>query len=96
MTRQDEIFAVIDRWQRSGKSRAAFARDEGISISTFHYWLKRHAQRSAASSVSRTTPAFIELTATAAAIAQPVRQPSPAHAPRLRLELPDGIVVTIF
>ncbi|WP_373497423.1 IS66 family insertion sequence element accessory protein TnpA [Aquiflexum sp.] len=37
----DEYYDLVCRWQVSGKSKAAFAEEEGISRTAFYYWCKK-------------------------------------------------------
>jgi transposase-like protein len=37
----DEYYDLFSRWQVSGKSKASFAEEEGISRTTFYYWCKK-------------------------------------------------------
>jgi len=37
----DEYYDLVNRWQISGKSKASFAEEEGISRTTFYYWCKK-------------------------------------------------------
>uniref|UniRef100_UPI00188E86E4 IS66 family insertion sequence element accessory protein TnpA n=1 Tax=Pararhodonellum marinum TaxID=2755358 RepID=UPI00188E86E4 len=37
----DEYYDLFSRWQASGKSKAAFAQDEGISRTAFYYWCRK-------------------------------------------------------
>lgn len=41
------MYPLLQRWENSGKSQAAFARQEGLSQVTFSYWLRKYraAQR---------------------------------------------------
>lgn len=48
---------IVDRWERSGLSAAAFAPSVGVSAWTLYAWRKK-AQRSGASPAP---PAFVEL-----------------------------------
>jgi transposase-like protein len=90
MRREAEALATIERWRQSGKSKVAFAREEGISITTFHRWHKFYRERGMA-----TAPAsFVEVVGAAPATA--TRQPAPGLSPRFRLELPDGSVVIVY
>ena len=36
--------AQVDAWQRSGMSQAAFCRSRGVSVKSFGYWRRKHAQ----------------------------------------------------
>ena len=38
----EEIRSILDHWQRSGQSKTAFARAEGIPLSTLAQWFFRH------------------------------------------------------
>jgi hypothetical protein len=92
MRRQAEAIATIERWQRSGKSKLAFAREAGISITTFHRWFKFYREHAAVARAS-TAPAFVEL---GESPERSPRAPRAPASPRLRLELPDGLVVTVY
>ena len=85
MAKQDTMFALIERWERSGLTKAEFAREAGVSINTFHYWFRRYDAEHSSSS-----PAFVEVAAEpSVAIAN---QP----AARLHLEFPDGLTITVY
>lgn len=84
MAKREEIVALIDAWRGSGKTKAAFARSAGISVNTFHYWCNRYDEHERASS----SPAFVEVPDEAASM-------NTGHA-RLRLALPDGLVITVY
>ena len=89
MAKQEEILATLDRWRSSGKSRTAFAREEGISINTFHYWcLKYDPSKQEKQKSKPAPPTFVELPERA--------QPVSVEQARLRLALPDGLVITVF
>ena len=71
---RDEIDILLDRFDRSGLSQIAFARSEGLSLSTLRWWLdRRRRQRVDA-------PRFVPVTVPDAAV---------AGGPGLELELAD-------
>jgi hypothetical protein len=37
----DEYYDLFNRWQVSGKSKASFAAEEGISRTAFYYWCRK-------------------------------------------------------
>ena len=37
----DEYYDLFSRWQVSGKSKASFAEEEGISRTSFYYWCRK-------------------------------------------------------
>ena len=106
MARQDEMIAVIERWRRSGKSRIAFARESGIAISTLQRWIKRvetqvarQAERPLGKAPRPTPATFVEIAREHAPARPRSREQRPALAvatPRLRLELGDGVIVTLY
>jgi len=55
-----EYYDLFSRWQASGKSKAAFAEDEGISRTAFYYWCRKFSLEEASptfqSSFSVITP----------------------------------------
>ena len=42
VNRKDEMFRIIEAYQKSGLSQPAFCRQEGLNKSTFLYWLKKY------------------------------------------------------
>jgi transposase-like protein len=42
ITRQTDMFSLIEQWQESGKTQQAFCQEHDITFSTFYYWLKRY------------------------------------------------------
>jgi transposase-like protein len=56
----DEYYDLFSRWQASGKSKASFAEDEGISRTAFYYWCRKFSQENSSpmgqSSFSVITP----------------------------------------
>ena len=85
MAKQDKMFAMIERWQRSDKTKAAFARDAGVSINTFHYWCRRFDEECC----DLPTSPFVEVTNGT------VDEVSSGE-PRLRVEYPDGVIISIY
>ena len=84
MASRPEIIEQLEAWQASGMSRAAYAREHGIAINTFHYWHKRYG----AVRQPKIPPAFVEVPDTS-----PARTPGSA---RVQLALPDGLVITVY
>jgi hypothetical protein len=89
MTKQQKMFALVERWRRSGLSKAEFARNAGVSLGTFHYWFRRCQQEPASS-----PPTFVEVIAES--MPGLPTEPSDAQTPRLRLEFPDGLIFTLY
>ena len=100
----------LARHAASGKSIAAFCRDEAISQANFHVWrtkLANATNEDAAVPTPTPTPAstFIDLGAVSSAIVRRASEPSPApepiHAPPampgldIRIDLGGGVVLTI-
>lgn len=56
----DEYYDLVNRWQVSGKSKASFAEEEGISRATFYYWCRKfsieESSQTGQSSFSEITP----------------------------------------
>lgn len=40
----EQIAAIVHEFHASGRSRAAFARERGLPLSTFDLWLRKHSQ----------------------------------------------------
>jgi len=40
--RQEKMFSFIEQWQRSNLPQHTFCKDQGITYTTFYYWLKRY------------------------------------------------------
>lgn len=98
----------LARHAASGKSIAAFCRDEAISQANFHVWRTKLANATnEGAAVPTPTPesTFIDLGAVSSAIVRRDPEPSPApepiHAPsvmpglEIRIDLGGGVVLTI-
>jgi hypothetical protein len=88
----------LQRHAQSGKSIAAFCRDEAVSTASFHIW---RAKLAAADGHLAQPAAFIDLgaikdTAAVTSIAHPPQSaPVPASGIDVRIDLGGGIVLTI-
>ncbi len=40
--RQEEMFSFIEQWQQSNLPQHIFFREQGLTYTTFYYWLKRY------------------------------------------------------
>jgi len=76
--------SVVERFRGSGLSQKRFCEREGVSLSTFSYWLKKAAGNMAVSSGAR----FVELDFLPAVPATKVDE-----TPDLVVELPLGVVL---
>ena len=41
-TNDEEMFAVIEEWQRSKLSQKQYCRDHGLGYHIFHYWYRKY------------------------------------------------------
>jgi transposase-like protein len=48
--RQEEMLSLIEKWQEGGKSQQSFCQEQGLTFTTFYYWLKRYRRQVDASS----------------------------------------------
>ena len=39
--RQDQMFSFIEQWKQSNLPQNTFCKEQGITYTTFYYWLKR-------------------------------------------------------
>ena len=39
---QEKMFSFIEQWQQSNLPQHTFCREQGITYTTFYYWLKRY------------------------------------------------------
>jgi hypothetical protein len=88
ITSAARISELLGAYDESGLTRAAFARRERVSVSTFAYWLKTRAQRCAAPHVAiGVKPVRF------AEVRIPARPSYPPENGTLSVTLPDGLVV---
>jgi len=40
INRQEEMLALIEQWQESGKTQQTFCQEHDLTFSTFYCWLK--------------------------------------------------------
>jgi len=88
---------LIDRQSQSGSSAAAFCRENGLTYASFMYWRSRLTGRenNVASSVSDTSPEFIELTDDLAGGRSAREDPSSTASLVIELDLGSGIQLRI-
>ena len=60
MKRQDskEMRSLYEQWLLSGQNGVVFARDHGLRLSTFYYWIKKFRKESLVTSASSTAKGF--------------------------------------
>ena len=42
LQRQEMMMSLIEQWSESGKSQKLFCQEQGITFTTFYYWLRRY------------------------------------------------------
>jgi len=90
MAKRETMFAAIEKWKRSGMSKAAFARESGIAVQTFHNWYRLYQEQPGTNAV----PAFIEVVT--GDDAESRTRERGAGEPRMRVEYPDGVIISIY
>jgi hypothetical protein len=80
--------AVLEQFQESGLSQKRFCEQEGVSLSSLGYWLKKGRRSDSNSKVEKHR--FIELDFSPGAVATAVRGQKQAD---VVVELPFGVVV---
>jgi len=90
----------LQRHAQSGKTIAAFCRNESVSTATFHIWRAKLAAASQVAATPAQPVTFIDLGAVKdiAGVAPLARDPTPATPSAVidvRIDLGDGIVLTI-
>jgi len=91
----------LQRHAQSGKSIAAFCREEAVSTASFHIWRTKLAAADGHAAQPAQPAAFIDLgaiknTGGGTSLAHsPASTPAPASAIDLRIDLGAGIVLTI-
>ncbi|MGQ9620801.1 MAG: IS66 family insertion sequence element accessory protein TnpA [Bacteroidales bacterium] len=45
LQREEEMLTLIEQWSESGKTQKIFFREQGITFTTFYYWLRRYRRR---------------------------------------------------
>ena len=78
-----EYYDLFNRWQVSGKSKAAFAGDEGISSAIFYYWCRKFSLKEPANS---TQSSFSVITP----------DPGLQREPVVRVSFPSGVSIEFF
>lgn len=90
MKREKKMYALIQAWNESDLTRKEFAQQSGISVSTLDKWRVRFANEPAThAQTSDSKPEFIELQ-----LPDTGKNKNPT--PKVRLELPHGIVLKIY
>ncbi|NIA52433.1 hypothetical protein HAV22_02035 [Massilia sp. TW-1] len=100
-TSKDAVWrSRLQRHAQSGKTIAAFCRDESVSTATFHIWRAKLAAAGAHSVTPAQPATFIDLGAVknTAGVTPAACPPTPTTSPAgidVRIDLGDGIVLTI-
>ena len=87
MSKQEKMFALMRQFERSGQSKAEFARRAGFSANVMSYWSRRYQEELP----GPTTSQFVQIVPQEPHATQPI-----AGCERIRVELPDGLVVVIY
>ena len=45
LQREEEMLSLIEQWSESGKTQKVFCQEQGITFTTFYYWLRRYRRR---------------------------------------------------
>jgi|SRR5664279_381508 len=56
---REQMFKIIEQWQRSGVTQNKFCEEQSIRYHVFHYWYKRYRQQNA--NPQRTASSFVKL-----------------------------------
>ena len=102
MSKEEQMRALFDEWRASAKPRATFARERNVPINTFHYWCQRFEgkRRPSRSKAVQSQPAFVEIAASPSPPSSVSQHPAAGQSrtgqPRMRFELADGTVITVF
>jgi len=92
VTRSTDRRRILDRWDRSGLSAAAFAPSAGLSPWTLYAWRRRERELVGHSSLcTAIVPAFVEL----AAAAEHASNREDCTARRIEILLPRDIVIRV-
>ena len=85
---------LLQQWQRSGLTLAAFARNAGVTPGALSYWRRRFADEPTPPPRDEPALSFVPVTLTdAAALATPPG--APATAASFEIALPDGIALRV-
>jgi hypothetical protein len=79
----DKYYDLVSRWQVSGKSKAAFAEEEGISRTAFYYWCKKFSGKQSSPTEE---PSFLLVSPKIGFQKDPV----------LKINYPSGICIEFF
>ena len=87
--KQDRMFALIKKWEESGKTKKQFSQENGIKYSTFLYWMKKYRE-----STSGRDNGFLPLEVVASGENDPTMDQT--NQPRVEVELSSGITLRIY
>jgi transposase-like protein len=86
MNKKIKMFSLVAQWRESGLSCKDFAKQNGISRTTFNYWCKKQSNEVVKVGDQ---PTFIELTSKA-------DEPELVNCPKIELSLASGLVIKIY
>lgn len=82
---KSQMFQLIKTWEESGIPKKTFAREQGLTISKFKYWLYKYKNRNVVSKKGQVTEkTFI-----------PIDVLSPRPADKIEIQYPNGVRVLL-
>lgn len=91
MKKEEQMFALIEKFTGSGLSRKEFAKQHHVKVEKFDYWRKRYSSKKQAQPpMPPSSSQFIEITTGSPQLEEKIRQP------RIEMELSCGITLRIY
>ena len=78
------MYSLYQSWKNTGKSRARFAKENGLVLSAFYYWTKKFSRNGK------------EETAPVGGFGKLDVAPSPGQTATARISYPSGITVELY
>ena len=84
MTKTEQMYGVVEAWQRSGIGKQKYAKQIGMAYATLQYWCKRYRERDQLAA----TPKFV-------ALALPEAREDEATHAQIVIVLPSGARIEV-
>ena len=94
MTQKEQMYLLVKEWKQSTLTKANFASIKSLSYHQFNYWLKKYNKENDQPDSTAEVSFFSVAQDPVKEKAEPLRKSTDQK--HLRIDLPNGIIITIY
>ena len=94
MTQKEQMYLLVKEWKQSTLTKANFASIKSLSYHQFNYWLKKYNKENDQPDSTAEVSFFSVAQDAVREKAEPLRKSTDQK--RLKIDLPNGITITIY